>query len=259
MGFFMDLVGQIFGASKVKPDYSAELEKVKKDYAELRVLMEDWRKLLLIESCQKRLEALNNVNYHPIALLIVAHPVKEFHDTIKYYIERLELAVQGDVKAIDYIEDTRNEKLLNMLKHYKERLQGKIQETVEKSEKVVDWPAIKAKILSDIESQENILRVYFPKKGEEKYKLEPFIRERLNALNSRSKSLPARLVWALVPGRIYIDKYLALLDQIIAADEESRKNLEVELKALEQEIDAFLTKEFFRIRQKYSYMNAIAA
>ncbi|VVB81667.1 Uncharacterised protein [uncultured archaeon] len=251
----MDFFGSFFGSPqpKGKLDYSAELAKVKKDYDELRGLMEDWKKLPMLQSYQKRLDALQDENYHPVVLLIVGHAVKDFYNSVEFYIKKLELAVQGDIDAMNYIEETKKN-IHSVLESYKRRLQIKLQDIIEASQKVADWPAIKAKILSDIDTQKNIVKVYIPKEGEEETKREWFTKERLNCLNSRSKSYPARLVWALEPGQVYIVKYLNLLDQIIAADEESREKLVVDLKNLEADIELFLEREFFRVKNKYSYL-----
>ena len=241
----VDFFGSFFGGPKVKPDYPAELEKVKKDYAELRELIDECRKLPLLGACQKRLDALNNENYHPVVLLIVSHPVKEFHDAVKYYIERLELAVQGDVEAIKYIEKTKKE-IFTVLDSYKTRLVSRIKD--------VNWPVIKTKILSDIETQKRVLKLYIPKGGkeEEENKREWFTEERLKSLKSNSLSLPARLVWTLARGQVHIDRYLNLLDQLIAADEEHEKKLISDLKNLEAVIEVFLSDEFDRITNKYA-------
>lgn len=240
---FVSFFGSFFGGPKEKPDYSAELAKVKNDYAELKALMDECKNLPLLEACQKRLDALQNERYHPIVLLIVGHPVKDFYDTIEFYIKKLELAVQGDVDAINYIEDTKKG-VYRVLDVYKKRLVKRIKDN--------DWSALKEKILNDIEDQNRILEVYIPKKGEEETKRKWFTEERLKSLNSHSLSVPARLVWTVGRGQEFIDRYLNLLDNIIATDEEGRKKLKNELKNLEAEIEVFLSDEVSRIKDKYA-------
>lgn len=268
MGFFSDLSERFFGAPKEKPDYSAELEKVKKDYDRLKVLMIEWRKKKEESSAEyyeNRIQVLKNEIasceegrpvFHPIATILVSRPGLA-DETFKIFIEQLELAM-GDTEdakaAADYVERTKEE-IRSLLPMEVARLEREKRGFIEASQKVVDWPAVKANLLNDIKTQKRVLDIYIPKEGEEEAKRKWFTEERLKSLKSSSLSYPARLVWTVGRGQEFIDRYLNLHDQIIAADEESRKNLEVELKSLENEIDSFLTKEFFRIKQKYSYLN----
>lgn len=254
---------RLFGPGKeALASFSAEVEKVKKERDALRALVLDLKENLSnFDYYAKRIELLQNADYHIVARLVVANAT--WWEIVDDYIAKLELAAKGDREAVREVKDIRS-KTPALIATELERLQAKLAKYKPDPQfakaRALKWSDLKTKAWNELQAalprQSDILsRLPKEKTAEsmahnfELWKSYYTVRVK-EFLENDAFEPPARFLWSTKVGHQEkeekIKRYFELLDMLIQG-----KDVEEEFHRLEVYMKETVKKEAPLVRQEH--------